>query len=1540
MDRKKKYSAQQLKELRWGDYYPSSGGKKNNGQDSLAPKSLTGPSAQPQHQGVPLPPGGGLTHPAGAPGSAVMPMGPLMGMPPAQWQLPGYPLPEVMAQWFAQAQHAPVTQPGAPASGGTVPFFYPNQSTPQPHPQQQQPSPPALQAQQQDATQPSQKQQDRQLSQTESFDQEKKATYTSDPQASLEASSPSSSSSSDSESSDSSDRESRRRRRHKKKALKKKKKKKKKHRKSDTPTDTSEDSSDEGVAKKKKKHKRKKKKDLEEQEDSDVAFDVGQILEYRSKPSAEPILVKLLKLFRDEDDELVYTIKMPSGKKKMVGPTKVSLPSDDYDESSSSDEEIYRKKSRRKKAKKKKKVVQEDSTTSPSESDEDRQEEEEVENGSRGKEHHKSKENNRGSSVIAKEEPPDLPPVEPSPAPTQPPQMPLAKDPQDEEKKESEAKPQPTKKVLPTSVQNVPESSSTKVKEQPEVQKEESWTEKLETYCKAKGLDEPLWRVETTKSGMFQIATRVGKKVFPKGEALPKKSAAQQASSKIAYLALTQANDVEAKSAPEEKKVEVKETTPTPKKRPESKVFASPAPHRESPLATFRKEMVGSGSSLHSAKAEAHKIAASTAGGSGSRMMITRTTSFPKNWVQAKGPDGTKGFKLTRTASGNVLNKNASGLKLTASMSSLERKGDEDINAMLLYEKTVEEELNISHLSISDKAGQEKEGDQSKQVDRSSESKSESNESVVEVKLTREGLRQEGFPPMGLGMGGSPELGFPRKMMLPFGGPNQGPGGPMGGPPRGMGNFGGPMGPLHPPGGGPGRPPMGPNLGPGGTGPMGANYMGPPRQQMGPPGHQMPPHQGGPNMIPHMGPRPMGPPFQHPMQNPSMAGPPRGGMGMQGGGFLPPRQGGGPGLHPNQPHTHGPGPARGPGGRPPSNFPQQPRPMPQQMGPGGRPPPQQQQMGGPPPFRGGPGPGPNAPLGGPRPTSPHSLPQPMRSAPGSSPNQSQVQGSESSNNSVAGSVDQTQTQTSKVEGGAEEGKQMPAQEEQSIIKTLLAYCQKHQLEVPEWKFEEEGGMWQVKARIGRREFKKGKPMTDKRAAQRSAAQIAFDEVQDGNILLCREGAGNRKVEHRMKKPRSKDAPQSFGQTNKPSGGGFFDATAKYGNSNQGHNSESDSTVYSDEPDTVWDEDSGQQVCTMWQQLVHCKYADKCSFAHPPLADPARQKRFKYPSRPGQPVCHYFNRQGVCKFRTTCKDDHPKPPGGWEPPCVAFKVSGRCPRGDKCKFPHLNKKEASDYMKRWEKERVQLCVEAVQRTKDGRKNPNQSFPESPSEYAKAPAGNRTVHYKGPNDGQPERRGSYSSTTSDKSFKSNPLPSPADRTNPSNLQLNPTQQQSSQPPAMQRQLSNQMSAPSVAAQLSLPLQRQTSAPPSLGPRGAPNSSPMIPNTSTPMGFQPPRMGGMQPPQGRPSSPQPSPRGGPRPLLSQHPQPSPRGGGPPMVVSPQHQSQLQQQQPHGGPFYSGQQQAAPRRFPQGQDRQHTGFQPLQSPQTQSPPPSSARK
>uniref|UniRef100_A0A251TXC1 Putative zinc finger, CCCH-type n=1 Tax=Helianthus annuus TaxID=4232 RepID=A0A251TXC1_HELAN len=78
----------------------------------------------------------------------------------------------------------------------------------------------------------------------------------------------------------------------------------------------------------------------------------------------------------------------------------------------------------------------------------------------------------------------------------------------------------------------------------------------------------------------------------------------------------------------------------------------------------------------------------------------------------------------------------------------------------------------------------------------------------------------------------------------------------------------------------------------------------------------------------------------------------------------------------------------------------------------------------------------------------------------------------------------------------------------------------------------------------------------------------------------------------------------------------------------------------------------------------CKFGSNCKFNHPirrkiqPIKETQKQKEenverhaqteckrpmlvSEYPERPSQPDCSYFMKTGDCKYRTSCKFNHPQ-----------------------------------------------------------------------------------------------------------------------------------------------------------------------------------------------------------------------------------------------------------------------------------------------------------
>jgi hypothetical protein len=57
----------------------------------------------------------------------------------------------------------------------------------------------------------------------------------------------------------------------------------------------------------------------------------------------------------------------------------------------------------------------------------------------------------------------------------------------------------------------------------------------------------------------------------------------------------------------------------------------------------------------------------------------------------------------------------------------------------------------------------------------------------------------------------------------------------------------------------------------------------------------------------------------------------------------------------------------------------------------------------------------------------------------------------------------------------------------------------------------------------------------------------------------------------------------------------------------------------------------------------CKYGHTCKYNHPKeVAEElaAVAAKGEHPSRPGEPVCKFYERTGTCSYGATCKFDHP------------------------------------------------------------------------------------------------------------------------------------------------------------------------------------------------------------------------------------------------------------------------------------------------------------
>lgn len=65
---------------------------------------------------------------------------------------------------------------------------------------------------------------------------------------------------------------------------------------------------------------------------------------------------------------------------------------------------------------------------------------------------------------------------------------------------------------------------------------------------------------------------------------------------------------------------------------------------------------------------------------------------------------------------------------------------------------------------------------------------------------------------------------------------------------------------------------------------------------------------------------------------------------------------------------------------------------------------------------------------------------------------------------------------------------------------------------------------------------------------------------------------------------------------------------------------------------------GHPVCDFFQKTGHCKYGDGCRFDHP-AQYAVKLSRQGLPLRPDEPPCGHFTRNGDCKFGAGCKFDH-------------------------------------------------------------------------------------------------------------------------------------------------------------------------------------------------------------------------------------------------------------------------------------------------------------
>lgn len=121
---------------------------------------------------------------------------------------------------------------------------------------------------------------------------------------------------------------------------------------------------------------------------------------------------------------------------------------------------------------------------------------------------------------------------------------------------------------------------------------------------------------------------------------------------------------------------------------------------------------------------------------------------------------------------------------------------------------------------------------------------------------------------------------------------------------------------------------------------------------------------------------------------------------------------------------------------------------------------------------------------------------------------------------------------------------------------------------------------------------------------------------------------------------------------------------------------------------------GEQECAYYLKTGTCKFGAKCKFHHPPgivpswgAVTPATEftvglNKEQYPRRPGEQQCSFFLKTGTCKFKATCKFDHPPeavqqtlqlqgayPMRPGEQQCAYYLKTGKCKFGATCRFDH-------------------------------------------------------------------------------------------------------------------------------------------------------------------------------------------------------------------------------------------------------------------------------
>ncbi|GAB5030042.1 zinc finger ccch type domain containing protein expressed [Nannochloropsis oceanica] len=122
---------------------------------------------------------------------------------------------------------------------------------------------------------------------------------------------------------------------------------------------------------------------------------------------------------------------------------------------------------------------------------------------------------------------------------------------------------------------------------------------------------------------------------------------------------------------------------------------------------------------------------------------------------------------------------------------------------------------------------------------------------------------------------------------------------------------------------------------------------------------------------------------------------------------------------------------------------------------------------------------------------------------------------------------------------------------------------------------------------------------------------------------------------------------------------------------------------------------GEVECQYYMKTGTCKYATKCKFHHPPDVTPSwgtvapatdvtiGLNKESYPRRPGETQCTFFLKTGTCKYKMSCKFDHPPeaiqqtlqlqstpyPLRPGELQCAYYLKTGKCKFGATCRFDH-------------------------------------------------------------------------------------------------------------------------------------------------------------------------------------------------------------------------------------------------------------------------------